>query len=343
MGTPKSDNVLIIGGLGFLGAHLALRLRQQGHTVTVLDNLRSHSPARPSLLDLNYHGIQIIEKDFTDPATLRPLLPAFRIIFALAGQVSHQCSMQQPLLDLDLNCRAILQLLELCRHVQMPPRIVFTSTRQVYGRQQKQPVTEEQPCTPVDINGISKLAAEHFLGLYSQHYGIPTVSLRFTNVYGPAMDLISPNRGVLNQIIGNVLRGQSVELYEGGRLRRDLLYIDDAVTALALAGTMNCAPGTALNVSGDSAFSLAHIVSILAELLPVSVSDHPFPAHLRTMDIGDFQGDSSRFRGLSGWSPRCTLPEGLAATVHFFTAHPQYFQRSWPVADADAVGGRLPP
>lgn len=243
MGTSHSGRVLIIGGLGFLRAHIALRLHRSGWAVTVLDNLRAHSPQRPSLLDLSDCGIQIVNGDFTNPTNLKPLLIPAQLVYVLAGQVSHQQSMQQPLVDLDLNCRAILQLLEFCRHIKTPPRVVFASTRQVYGRQQKQPVTEDQPCTPVDVNGISKLSAEHFLRLYWSHYQIPTVSLRLTNVYGPAMDLLSPDRGVLNQIFGNALRGQPVELYDGGRLRRDMLYVDDAVEALVLAGTADCVPG----------------------------------------------------------------------------------------------------
>ncbi len=324
MNSSKHSGVLIIGGLGFLGSHLAVKLSRLGFPVTLLDSRRISEPERPVLAGLQSESIQIVDGDYLDSATLSDLLPGTGLIYVLAGQVSHQRSMQQPLLDLDLNCRAVLQLLELCRSCQLAPRIVFAGTRQVYGRQVVQPVDEQRLCEPLDVNAVSKLAAEHFLRLYHHNYHIPAVSLRLTNIYGPAMDLLSPDRGVLNQIIGNALRLQPVVLYEGGRLLRDLLYIDDATEALYLAGTASCATGNALNVSGTDCVSLGRIVDSLRQFIPVTVEDRDFPEELRSTDLGDYHGDSTRFRRLTGWTPAWSLTDGLRETILFFRQNPEF-------------------
>src|SRR6478672_1654592 len=165
-GEPLSDpsffgrRVVITGGLGFIGSALARALAQQGARVTVVDSLVPECGGSYANVEGIEDDIRIADVDLRDCERLRPLLAEAEIVFNLAGHMSHIESMRKPLVDLDLNARSQLSLLEACRSLGTRPTIVFASTRQVYGRPHWFPVDESHPTEPVDVNGVNKLAAE---------------------------------------------------------------------------------------------------------------------------------------------------------------------------------------
>lgn len=310
--------VLITGGLGFIGSHVAAELVARGSRVTILDLASGICGGNPANVDAIRNQVAIVDGDLRDAGVLEHVLPDQEVIFCTAGQVSHPDSMNDPLKDLDVNCRAYLQLLEISRRVCNRVRIVFTSTRQLYGRPITLPVDETHPVRPVDVNGVSKLAAENFFRLYWDVYGMPSVSLRLTNTYGPRMDLTTAGRGFVNVCLAQALRQEEITLWGSGDQLRDFNYVDDVVEAMLLAAICESAWGGSFNLSHPHPCSLREFVETLGRCIPVKYRVIPFPPERRAIDVGDYFGCSERYRSLTGWAPKWELAAGLLRTVESF-------------------------
>jgi UDP-glucose 4-epimerase len=226
--------------------------------------------------------------------------------------------MDRPLLDLEVNAGGSLSVLEASREVARDAVIVFASTRQVYGRPSYLPVDENHPVRPVDVNGVSKHAAEQFHELYHKVYGLRTVVLRLNNVFGPRMRIADARQTFLGEWVRRSLLGEPFEVWDGRQLR-DLTFVADVAEALALASQTEEAQGKVLNVGGCEPVSL---VALAEQLLQLSkqggYSVKPFPASRARIDIGDYYSADAVFRNLTGWTPRTSLADGLRHTLDYF-------------------------
>jgi UDP-glucose 4-epimerase len=244
------------------------------------------------------------------------------LIFNLAGQVSHIDSMRDPHTDLDINCRSQLTLLEACRRSNPEAKVVYASTRQVYGRPDRLPVTERHLVRPTDVNGINKAAGEYYHIVYNNVFGVRACALRLTNVYGPRQ-LIKHNRqGFIAWFIRLALEGQEIEVFGDGSQIRDFIYVDDAVEAFLAAGMSDDCNGGAFNVGGDEHIAHRDLVKLLTEL--AGSGGYRFvewPAEKKAIDIGDFTTDSSLIGRTLGWSATTSLREGFAETIRYYRAH----------------------
>ncbi len=309
--------VMIAGGLGFIGSNLARRLGELGAEVLVVDALLPDTGANRSNLEGARGRIAVEVADLRD-ADCVPFVEGRDYLFNLAGQTSHQGSMDAPLDDLDLNCRAALRLLEACRKSAAEITVVFASTRQVYGRPHYLPVDERHPLAPVDVNGIHKLAAEAYHALYRDVYGIKSVVLRLTNTYGPRMRIKDARQTFLGVWLRAALEGRVFEVWEGEQLR-DLTYVDDAVEALLLAGAVPEAEGGAFNIGGGRRIALKRLAETLVAVNGGGrYTIEPFPVVRKRIDIGDYHADDRLFRGMTGWKPRVALKDGLARTLDYY-------------------------
>lgn len=313
--------VLITGGLGFIGSNLAIALRSCGASVTLIDSMIPSYGGRLSNVESICGNVTINFSDLRDLHSLPYLVRGQDVIFCLAGQVSHIDSMREPLVDLDINTRSQLSLLECCRRENPTARLVFSSTRQVYGKSRFLPVNESHPTAPTDVNGINKLAAEMYFALYAQVYGMSTISLRLTNTYGPRMDISNLHKGFVGVFIQQALTGRTIRLFGDGSQRRDFNYVSDVVDALMLAGGSNSLCGQCFNLGHEENFSLRDFVEALAKHCPVRFELVPFPDELRAIDIGDYYADFTAFREATGWRPRVCLHEGLERTINFYKQH----------------------
>ena len=310
--------VLVTGGLGFIGSNVVHRLVELGADVRVIDSLLlGHGGTLENLAGV-VDEVDVSISDTRDMDQMIHLVKDCDLVFSLAGQGSHSESMRDPLTDLSLNCQGQLTLLESLRRCNPDAKVVYSSTRQVYGRPEDIPVDERHPLNPVDANGIHKLASEHYLSLYYEVFGIRSVILRLTNTYGPRMDLKNDSKGFLGTFIRKALTGETVCIFGDGSQIRDLNYVDDVVDAILLAGATESINGKVFNLGHPEPVNLKQIVAILQTLLDFPSKLVPFPAEAKAVDIGDYCGEYSHFRSETNWEPRVSVEEGLYRTVEWY-------------------------
>ena len=315
-------NALITGGLGFIGSHLARRLLHLGAKVTIVDSL---IPEYGGNL-FNVHDIQdritVNITDVRDPHAIKYLVQDQNYIFNLAGQTSHLDSMLDPRTDLDINAGAQLSILEACKKHNQDVKIIFASTRQLYGRPKYLPVDEKHPIRPVDVNGINKLAGEWYHLLYNDVYGIRACALRLTNTYGPGMRVRDARQTFLGIWIRNVLQGKTIQIFGDGLQVRDFNYVDDVVDALLTAALNPASEGDVFNLGSEQVVSLKWLAEKLVTLHGSGKYEVvPFPPDRKAIDIGDYYSNFSKFRSVVGWVPKIELEEGLVRTLEYFTKH----------------------
>lgn len=321
----KGKRVLITGGLGFIGSNLARALVTLGARVTVLDSLIPEYGGNRR----NLHGlgrrVNVKLSDVRDRHSLPRFLRGQHFLFNLAGQTSHMDSMSDPETDLEINCRAQLTLLEACRRHNPALRIVFASTRQIYGRPEYLPVDEKHPLRPVDVNGINKLAGEEYHLLYSEVHGVRSTVLRLTNTIGPGMRVKDARQTFVGVWIKDLLQGRPIDVWGGGQLR-DFTYVDDAVEALLLAAARPEAVGRVFNLGGIGRISLRGLAQTLVAVAGEGrVRVRRFPADRKKIDIGDYYSDCRLIRSVLGWQPRTTIRQALAKTVAYYRKELPYY------------------
>ncbi|MDD2663762.1 MAG: NAD-dependent epimerase/dehydratase family protein [Dechloromonas sp.] len=323
--TLDGKNVLITGGAGFIGSHLARRLVGLGAEVTLIDSLiPQYGGNIHNLHDIARH-VRLNISDVRDPHSMKYLVRGVDLVFNLAGQTSHMDSMQDPFTDLEINSRAQLSILEALRHHNPTARVVFASTRQIYGRPDYLPVDERHPLRPVDVNGINKIAGEGYHLLYQQVYGIPTCALRLTNTYGPGMRIRDARQTFVGIWIRRLLEEEPFEVW-GGEQLRDFNYVDDVVDAFLAAALDPRACGRVFNLGSTEVISLAALAKLLVEVNGGgSYQSHEFPAERKKIDIGDYYSDFGLIREQLGWQPRIDLREGLSRTLDYFRHHGSHY------------------
>jgi UDP-glucose 4-epimerase len=321
----SGSRVLVTGGLGFIGSTLAIELVRLGARVTILDALIPAHGGNWFNIESIKDQVEVVVSDLRESDPLDELIRGQQTIFHLAGQVSHGDSMRDPALDLGVNCVSTMNLLESCRRTNPNARLIYTSTRQVYGTPRELPVAEDHPTIPIDVNGINKLAAEYYHLLYDHCYGIRSCVLRLTNTYGPRQQIRNDRQGFIGVMIRRALRGDPIDIFGTGRQIRDFNYVDDVTHALLLAGANEACFGRVFNLGSPKHYSLVDFVLLLVELCGASYEIVPFPEDRLIVDIGDYYGDYSAFREQTGWEPEVDLREGLERTLASFREHSEIY------------------
>jgi len=325
---------LVTGGLGFIGSNVALALAAGGAHVTVIDARIDRHGSNPANLvpDGDHHApdgrVAVVEADLgdVDRADVRDAIVSAEVIFNLAGQVSHVDSMDDPLFDLSVNTTSQFRFLELVRRENPGASVVYTSTRQIFGKPRYLPVDEEHPVAPVDVNGITKYAAEQLHLLYHEVYGLRANAIRLTNVFGPRQRLRDDLQGFLPIFVRRALADDAIQVFGKGEQERDCLYVDDVVECLLLAASAPDARGQIFNVGNDERLSLGEIADAIVRAAGRGRVEHvPWPADRDAIDIGSYFGDSSKAKRVLGWEPRTSFADGIARTIAFCRARHQWY------------------
>jgi UDP-glucose 4-epimerase len=317
---------LITGGLGFVGSNLARRLLELGARVTLVDSLIPEYGGNLFNIAGIEDQVRVNIADVRDEYSMDYLVQGRDYLFNLAGQTSHLDSMNNPYTDLEINCRAQLSILEACRKKNPGIKIVYTSTRQMYGKPDYLPVDERHLVHPTDVNGINKMAGEWYHIVYNNVHNVHAVSLRMTNTYGPRMRVKDARQTFLGVWIKRLVDGEPIEVWGDGMQIRDFNYVDDVVDALLRAATTDDAYGQVYNLGSDETINLRDLAALCVEVN--SGGDYrviPFPHERKSIDIGDYYADYRKIRGKLGWQPHISLREGLKRTLEFYRANKEKY------------------
>ena len=327
-----SKKVLITGGIGFIGSNLAMRLIELGADVTMVDSLIPEYGGNLWNIEPIKDKVRINISDVRDGHSMKYLVQSQDYLFNLAGQTSHTDSMSDPHTDMEINARAQLYILEACRKYNPEIKIVFASTRQMYGAPQYLPVDENHPLRPVDVNGINKMAGEWYHLVYNNVYGIRASVLRLTNTYGPHMRVRDARQTFLGIWIRRLIEGKPILVFGDGKQIRDFNYADDAVNAFLLAAESEDANGEIYNLGADDPINLKDTAEMLVEINGEgSYEIVPFPEDRKAIDIGDYYGDYRKIRSQLGWKPVTSLEEGLRKTLDFYR---KFYEHYWEADNA---------
>ena len=318
--------ILITGGLGFIGSSLAKTLVEANAKVTLVDSLIPEYGGNFFNIKEIQDKVQVNISDVRDPFAMAHLVQGKDYLFNLAGQTSHIDSMHDPVTDLNINAAAQLSILEACRKHNPTVKILFASTRQLYGKPEYLPVDENHPIRPVDVNGINKLAGEWYHILYNNVYGIKACALRLTNTYGPGMRVKDARQTFLGIWVKNLIEGKQILVFGDGLQLRDFNYVDDVVEALLSAALEDKANGEIFNLGSHEVINLKDLAVMMVGMPPNG--DYrivPFPPERKAIDIGDYYSDFSKINKALGWQPKVPLKEGLRRTLDFYVQHHEHY------------------
>jgi UDP-glucose 4-epimerase len=324
----RDKNVLITGGMGFLGSNLAIALVNAGAHVTIVDamipgyggNLFNIAPIR-EYVTLNYCDVR-------DSHAMNYLVRDKNYIFHLAGQVDHVMSLTNPFPDIDINIQGTAVLMEACKHYNPQGKVIYTGTRGQYGEVAKLPVDETAPMIPKALHEISNLTAEQIVHMYHSFHKVRSVMLRLTNIYGPRAQMLHPRYGVVNWFVRLAVDNQTIKVFGDGTIIRDFLYVEDCIEALIACALCEDAYGDIFNVASGIPCRFVELVETLVAAANSGQWEYaPFTPERAAQEPGDFYADISKIQRIVGWRPRFELQSGLEQTLDFYRRHKdQYWQ-----------------
>lgn len=316
----RASRVLVLGGLGFIGSNLSRLLAAEGREVTAVT--RKMSRHADTAAALGAAGVRTIEADLGDAAAMASAVRGQDVIINLAGVSGAVHSMEQPLDDLEGNCRANLVLLEAIRAHNPGVKFVFVGSRLQYGRPVTLPVREDHPLAALSVHAVHKNAIEQYLRVYEHAYGLRYTVARVTNPYGPGQPTSTLNYGVVNRLIHLALTDQVLPIYGEGEQQRDYIYVDDAAAALIQLADDDRSNGQAFNVASGTGTALIDMAEAIVKAAGSGrIQRVPWPDLAKQIETGDFYADISRIAGTIGWRPATSLRDGIDRTVAFHRAH----------------------
>jgi UDP-glucose 4-epimerase len=313
-------NILVTGGAGFIGSNIADRLLKEGHCVVVVDNeytgRRENVPGQA----------RYVKGDVTRPSDLEPIFTdGLGAVCHIAGHVSLIRSFSDPLIDLRTNVEGTLNILQLCVKYRVP-RLIYASSMTVYGATDVLPTPEEEPCKPISYYGITKYAGERYVHTTAERadldFDFHVTSFRMYNVYGPRQALDNPYQGVLGIFLGNVQRGEPLNIFGDGEQSRDFIYIDDIVDAWVHALDNPATYNEVFNLGSGHQTSINQLADHV--LAAFACTRANYPVKYRPGRPGEqryVEADITRARTLLGWEPRASFDVGLAQTVRWASAN----------------------
>lgn len=332
-GAFEGKNVLITGGVGFIGSNLAIELVKAGANVTLVDamlpghggNLFNIQPVRDDLT-VNF-------SDVRDEHSTNYLVRGQDYIFHLAGQNDHVLSLTDPFPDIDINVKGSVVLLEACRKFNPDARLVYTGTRGEYGSVDKLPASEDAPINPKGVYELSSLMAQKAFKIYHDNHGVRSVTLRLTNIYGERAQMHHSRFGVANWFIRLALDDQPIHVFGDGSIQRDFVYVGDCVDAILRSALVDEAYGEVLNVGDDQPSSFRELAeTVVSEAGCGRWEFAPFTPERAAQEPGDFYSDITKIGRMTGWRPTTSLREGVRKTIGFYRENRS---RYW---DEEALG-----
>jgi UDP-glucose 4-epimerase len=315
----KGQRVLITGGLGFIGSNLAHRCLELGAEVTIYDCLDPRSGGNMQNVRDIRDDVRVILNDIRNFEGICSVILNKDIVFNCAAYTSHPNSMKEPLIDIDVNCKGVINLLEAARRFNPEVKLVHVGTSTQIGRMQFSPVTELHPEFPVDIYSANKSASEKHVLIYGNAYQLRTTVIRLANIFGPRSNIKSGDFGFMNYFIGLALQGKELTVFGEGLQLRNISYVDDCTAALIMAAMDERSNAQVFFAVADRQYNIAEISEAIAENVGGSVKFIPWPADREIIEIGDAVISNEKIKAVLNWSPRFDMRSGLVKTREYFT------------------------
>lgn len=317
----KGKEVLITGGLGFIGSNLAIKLVELGAKVTILDNLAPlYGGNQFNILPIK-DKVNLEIGDIRDKELIDKLIPGKDFIFDFAAQVSYVDSPDIPFEDLDINCKGHLNILESCKDSNKQAKIVFSSSRLVLGNIKKKLITEDHPTNPLSLYGVHKLTAEKYFYMYNRNYGLRTAVLRITNPYGERQQIKHSKYSIPGWFMRMAMEGKTIKVFGNGNQKRDYIYIKDLVSAFIYVGISDKTDGEIYNCGSGKMIRFKDMVKNIIEVVESGKMEYvPWPDNYKRdkNDEKDIKTSISKLQEVTGWKPKANLNESLKSMFDYY-------------------------
>jgi UDP-glucose 4-epimerase len=304
--------VLVTGGAGFIGSHLARALEARDHSVRVLDDFSSGK--RANLADLDGR-VEIVEGSILDGATLERAMDGVEVVYHEAAIPSVPRSIAAPMASHEANATGTLNVLEVARRKSVR-RVVYAGSSSAYGETPTLPKVETMATAPLSPYAVSKLTGEHYCQVYARAFGVETVVLRYFNVFGPRQDPNSQYAAVIPRFVTAALEGRRPVIFGDGTQSRDFCYIDNVIEANLLAADAREASGKVFNVACGRATDLNQVVKLIAGALNTSLD--PTYETGRVGDVKHSLADITAARKVLGYTAQISFEDGLSRTIEWY-------------------------
>lgn len=322
----KDKNILITGGLGFIGSSIALKMVQLGAKVTLVDAMIPDYGGNLFNIEPIMGKVTINFSNIADVTSMNYLVRDKDYIFHCAGQVCHVMSLSDPFPDIEYNIKGTAILMEACKKNNPKVKVIKTGTRGQYGPATRLPVNEDAPTNPKGIYEISNLTAEKIMKVYNDIHGIKTVLLRLTNIYGPRSQMKHSRFGVVNWFVRQAIDSETIKIFGDGTILRDFLYIDDCVDAVLMSAISENAVGEILNVGVDKPTSFLDLIKLIIKIAKSGSCEFAeFSPERKVQEPGNFYSDINKIKKLTGWEPKTNLKDGLAKTIDYYKLYKKYY------------------
>jgi UDP-glucose 4-epimerase len=315
----KGQRVLITGGLGFIGSNLAHKCLELGAEVTIYDCLDPRSGGNPYNVQDIQDSVKLAYHDILDFDQVSQHIINKDIIVNCAASTSHPFSMREPWIDLDVNSRGVINLLEAIRRFNRDVKFIHLGTSTQLGKLQYQPADEKHPEFPTDIYSANKSVSEKYVLIYANAYNISASVIRLANVFGPRASIHSPEFTFNNYFIGLALQEKDIMVFGKGNQKRNAIYIDDAIAAIVLASQTDRVNGETFFAVGDQHYTVAQIAEATVRYMGSgSVKYMEWPKDRKTTEIGDAIISNKKIKEVLDWSPQHDLKSGLLKTKAYY-------------------------
>lgn len=314
----SGQKILITGGLGFIGSNIAHVCHELGAAVTIYDCLDPHAGGNLYNIHEIKNEVRVCFHDILDYAHLSEQVATHDVIINCSASTSHPFSMREPWIDLDVNSRGVINILESVRRFNRNAKLVHLGTSTQLGKLQYQPADENHPEFPTDIYSANKGVSEKYVLIYANAYQMNTTVIRLANVFGPRASIHSPEFTFNNYFIGLALQNKDITVFGDGQQKRNVMYVDDAVSAIILASQSDSVNGQAVFAVSDNHYSLAEIATATAESIGGRVKFTEWPPERKVVDVGDAVISNRKIKELLNWRPQYDLVPGLQKTVSFY-------------------------
>jgi len=315
----NGQRVLITGGLGFVGSNLAHMCLELGAEVTIYDCLDPRSGGNMHNVDEIRDEVRVILNDIRNFEGICSVILNKDILFNCAAYTSHPNSMKEPLIDIDVNCKGVINVLEAARRFNSGIKIVQIGTSTQIGKMQFSPVTEAHAEFPLDIYSADKSASEKYVLIYGNAHEMKTTVVRLANVFGPRSNIRSSDFGFINYFVGLALQGRDLTIFGDGRQLRNISYVEDCTAAVVLAAMDERSNDEVFFAVADRQYSIAEIAQAIVDNIGGSLRFVDWPADRKAIEIGDAVISNEKIKAVLNWVPLFDLQSGLIRTRNYFS------------------------